>query len=214
MTLSRFLRDYLYIPLGGNRKGPARRYVNLIATMLLGGLWHGAGWTFVIWGALHGIYLIVDHAVCALGRALGIAWRAWMRPFTQGATLLAVVVGWVFFRATSLDGALRVLQAMGRFDAAPGDAVAREYPNALLALAGSDWAWVAALLALALFAPNSQQIIGWAEERWKGRVTAEGQASWRLAPLAFTGFATTLLLFLVSISGMRHGLSPFIYFNF
>ena len=54
MTLSRFLRDYLYIPLGGNRHGPARRYVNLMLTMLLGGLWHGAGWTFVVWGALHG----------------------------------------------------------------------------------------------------------------------------------------------------------------
>ena len=61
MTLSRFLRDYLYIPLGGNRHGPARRYVNLIVTMLLGGLWHGAGWTFVLWGALHGVYLVVNH---------------------------------------------------------------------------------------------------------------------------------------------------------
>jgi len=63
MTLSRFLRDYLYFPLGGNRKGPARRYINLLTTMLHGGLWHGAGWTFVVWGGLHGIYLVVNHAV-------------------------------------------------------------------------------------------------------------------------------------------------------
>jgi D-alanyl-lipoteichoic acid acyltransferase DltB (MBOAT superfamily) len=62
MTLSRFLRDYLYLPLGGNRKGKVRRYANLMVTMLLGGLWHGAGWTFVIWGGLHGFYLIVNHA--------------------------------------------------------------------------------------------------------------------------------------------------------
>src|SRR6202035_3805435 len=61
MTLSRFLRDYLYIPLGGNRRGERRRYVNLMLTMLLGGLWHGAGWTFVAWGVLHGFYLIVNH---------------------------------------------------------------------------------------------------------------------------------------------------------
>src|SRR6516225_3390946 len=61
ITLSRFLRDYLYIPLGGNRFGVGRRYINLMLTMLLGGLWHGAGWTFLIWGGLHGLYLVVNH---------------------------------------------------------------------------------------------------------------------------------------------------------
>src|SRR5690606_424877 len=75
MTLSRFLRDYLYIPLGGNRRGPARRYVNLLVTMLLGGLWHGAGWTFVAWGALHGVYLVVNHAWIALRARLGFGRR-------------------------------------------------------------------------------------------------------------------------------------------
>jgi len=62
MTLSKFLRDYLYVPLGGNRNGSARRYFNLMVTMLLGGLWHGAGWTFVFWGGLHGLYLVLNHA--------------------------------------------------------------------------------------------------------------------------------------------------------
>ena len=70
MTLSRFLRDYVYIPLGGNRRGPVRRYANLMATMLIGGLWHGAGWTFVIWGALHGLYLMANHAWNAAGGRL------------------------------------------------------------------------------------------------------------------------------------------------
>src|SRR5947209_19158238 len=62
MTLSRFLRDYVYIPLGGNRHGPLRRYINLMATMTLGGFWHGAGWTFILWGTLRGVYLLVAHA--------------------------------------------------------------------------------------------------------------------------------------------------------
>ncbi len=72
ITLSSFLRDYLYIQLGGNRKGPARRYLNLFLTMLLGGLWHGAGWTFVVWGALHGFYLVVNHAFAALRGGAGL----------------------------------------------------------------------------------------------------------------------------------------------
>ncbi|HET7832180.1 MAG TPA: MBOAT family O-acyltransferase, partial [Gallionella sp.] len=71
MTLSRFLRDYLYSPLGGNRRGKVRRYLNLWLVMLLGGLWHGAGWTFVIWGGLHGIYLVITHAWQSLRRMVG-----------------------------------------------------------------------------------------------------------------------------------------------
>ena len=105
MTLSRFLRDYLYIPLGGNQKGLARRYVNLIATMLLGGLWHGAAWTFVIWGGLHGLYLCVNHAWqrfgIALPRAVGIS-----------ITFVAVTIAWIFFRADTVAHAVVMLQSM------------------------------------------------------------------------------------------------------
>jgi D-alanyl-lipoteichoic acid acyltransferase DltB (MBOAT superfamily) len=115
ITLSAFLRDYLYIQLGGNRKGPVRRYLNLFLTMLLGGLWHGAGWTFVVWGALHGFYLIVNHAFAALQAALG--WdprrRGRAGQLAAGAlTFLAVVVGWVYFRAPTVAGANRLLGAM------------------------------------------------------------------------------------------------------
>src|SRR6202022_4266575 len=76
ITLSRFLRNYVYIPLGGNRKGPARRYGNLLVTMGLGGLWHGAGWTFLAWGLLHGAYLVINHLWSRLGRPLPppLAW--------------------------------------------------------------------------------------------------------------------------------------------
>ncbi|GAB4556444.1 MAG: MBOAT family protein [Rhizobacter sp.] len=117
MTLSRFLRDYLYIPLGGNRRGLARQQVNLLATMLLGGLWHGAGWTFVIWGGLHGLYLVVFHAWRRLVDRFGpghqheIAARI-TAPISWLATFLAVVVAWVFFRATDLPTALSLLRGM------------------------------------------------------------------------------------------------------
>ena len=113
MTLSRFLRDYLYIPLGGSRLGTKRRYVNLMLTMLLGGLWHGAGWTFVIWGALHGFYLLVNHAWRALKQHFGWSHGGRLATLAAGAlTFLAVVVGWVFFRADSFSSAVTMLQGM------------------------------------------------------------------------------------------------------
>jgi alginate O-acetyltransferase complex protein AlgI len=109
ITLSRFLRDYLYIPLGGNRKGAARQYVNLLATMLLAGLWHGAGWTFVLWGALHGAYLAVNHLFRRIARRL-----QWHVPALAGwaATFACVNVAWVFFRADSIGRALDIVKGM------------------------------------------------------------------------------------------------------
>jgi alginate O-acetyltransferase complex protein AlgI len=115
MTLSRFLRDYLYIPLGGNRHGTARRYANLMATMLLGGLWHGAGWTFVFWGGLHGTYLLVNHLWHALKRRAGRPAEGSgivSRCSGQMLTLLCVIVGWVFFRADSFSTAVSMLHGM------------------------------------------------------------------------------------------------------
>jgi len=109
MTLSQFLKDYLYIPMGGNRYGNTRRYLNLMATMLLGGLWHGANWTFVAWGGLHGAYLMINHAwqrICPCtssrtGKALSV-----------GLTFLATVVAWVFFRADNFSAAISILKGM------------------------------------------------------------------------------------------------------
>lgn len=115
MTLSRFLRDYLYIALGGNRKGQSRRYINLFITMLLGGLWHGAGWNFVIWGALHGSYLIINHAWHAVHRGLPALPRSvnWLgSKLGVAITLLAIIVGWVFFRAETYSGAMKMLAGM------------------------------------------------------------------------------------------------------
>jgi alginate O-acetyltransferase complex protein AlgI len=109
MTLSRFLKDYLYIPLGGNRKGPSRRYVNLMITMVLGGLWHGAAWTFVLWGGLHGLFLCINHGWASLSRKLGFSTpkvAAWL------ITFVSVILAWVFFRAPTLDRAITITKGM------------------------------------------------------------------------------------------------------
>jgi len=176
MTLSRFLRDYLYIGLGGNRRGPVRRYVNLLVTMVLGGFWHGANWTFLIWGLLHGIYLMLNHGFNALrGR--------WLPPprvpgalarFAGWAvTFAAVVVGWVFFRAKDVPTALHLLAGMsGRHGAELPAPLAAMKPFAHLMgaigvrftdISGSHFvamaAWVASLGAIALALPNTQQIM-------------------------------------------------------
>ncbi len=117
ITLSNFLRDYLYIPLGGSRRGEVRRYSNLLTTMLLGGLWHGAGWTYVIWGGLHGVYLSINH----WWRKLNIPMPkilAWV------ITFVAVIVSWVLFRAQNIQDALDILQTMAGLNGVviPGEA--------------------------------------------------------------------------------------------
>jgi len=112
ISLSTWLRDYLYIPLGGNRKGPVRTYINLMLTMLIGGLWHGASWTFVIWGGLHGLYLAIERR-CQ--KAFGhLAWlKAGLMPLLLGLlTYLLVNITWVFFRAQSFPQAFGLVQSM------------------------------------------------------------------------------------------------------
>lgn len=177
MTLSRFLRDYLYIPLGGGRKGPFRRQANLMTTMLLGGLWHGASWNFVLWGGLHGIYLVINHGWRSLrerlaGSASPPGWGE--RLLGWGLTFFAVVVAWVFFRATTMAGALNMLQGMLGMQ---GFALPAAFVPALgsnveaLRNLGVDfylgggrqfvfgWGWTLALLSVALFLPNTQQLM-------------------------------------------------------
>jgi len=115
ITLSRFLRDYLYIPLGGNRSGVMGVKGNLVTTMLLGGLWHGAGWNFVIWGGLHGTFLIINHAWSS-SRSSQIAQTVFgtmiYSMLCWALTMVCVVVAWVFFRAESFAGAFLMLEAM------------------------------------------------------------------------------------------------------
>ncbi|NJM20799.1 MAG: MBOAT family protein [Richelia sp. RM2_1_2] len=119
ITLSNFLRDYLYIPLGGSRKGEFWRNFNLLTTMLLGGLWHGAGWTFIFWGGLHGTYLIINHQWRSLRKRLGhdLKNTNWLdKGCGWLLTFVAVVIGWVFFRAESMDAALVIVKGMFGFN--------------------------------------------------------------------------------------------------
>lgn len=106
ISLTNFFRDYLYIPMGGNRKGPVRTYVNLLLVFFVTGLWHGASWNFVVWGMLHGTFMLVERA--GMGARLDRA----PRPLAQAYTLLVVLTTWVFFRIEDITGAWRYLQVM------------------------------------------------------------------------------------------------------
>ena len=119
ITLSRFLRDYVYFSLGGNKKGAPRRYLNLFITMVLGGVWHGAGWTFVVWGILHGVYLMINHAWRKIrystflnNNDVGI----FEIVITRVITLLAIIIGWVYFRADTVTGANNILLTMSGYN--------------------------------------------------------------------------------------------------
>ncbi|QJE97668.1 MBOAT family O-acyltransferase [Luteolibacter luteus] len=153
ITLSRFLRDYLYIPLGGNRKGPGRRYINLFITMLLGGLWHGAGWTFIVWGALHGGLLCLNHAWFAFRKKMSLPKIP--TPVAIGMTFFAVLIGWVFFRAHDFHAAKTMLASMFGFNGWTGWP-----PDSMMAVKG-DRALkpIIAGLVLCWFFPNTQQFM-------------------------------------------------------
>ena len=196
MTLSQFLRDYLYIPLGGNRRGRALRYVNLMITMLLGGLWHGAAWTFVAWGALHGAYLCVNHAFNALVPTIPSALARPVRIAGAVLTFLAVVVAWVFFRAVSVEWALRVLHAM----ADPSNIVFGLEEIAAMVL-------IAIYAALVWLAPNTQAIMGYDHGN---RRVGETLLAGRLRPLILYGASLVLAFGILGIQSH----SEFIYFRF
>ena len=201
MTLSRFLRNYLYIPLGGNRRGRARRYFNLLATMALGGLWHGANWTFVIWGTLHGIYLVINHAVSALAEwsgwpCNGLGWRV----SGQAATFLAVVFAWVFFRAESVGSAIAMVRAMAGLN---GKGLSPP-PISL----GAPASFVGMLLLIVFLAPNTQQIM--ARFRPQLDEVAPARLSWE--PDVRSAIAVSIMAAVALTMMIRE--SPFLYFRF
>jgi D-alanyl-lipoteichoic acid acyltransferase DltB (MBOAT superfamily) len=196
MTLSQFLRDYLYIPLGGNRHGRTLRYVNLMITMLLGGLWHGAAWTFVAWGALHGVYLCINHAWNNYGPAVAPRFARLANIAAFILTFLSVVVAWVFFRADSLPSALSVLSKMA--------------DPTQIALGRGEMAYalfIMAYAAIAWFAPNTQTIMGYDH---KNRTVGQGLDAWQKRP-AFL-YATAAVLAFGILGIQQH--SEFIYFRF
>jgi len=196
MTLSQFLRDYLYIPLGGNRHGRVLRYVNLMITMLLGGLWHGAAWTFVAWGALHGVYLCINHAWGNYGPKAPPRFARLADVAGVILTFLAVVIAWVFFRAPDMATALSVLSKM----VDPSN-VAFGRVEIVYTL------FVAIYAALAWFAPNTQEIMGYDH---KNRTVGENLRAQRMKPLFLYATAAVLAFGILGIQ--QH--SEFIYFRF
>ncbi|WMT75337.1 MBOAT family protein [Bradyrhizobium sp. Ash2021] len=196
MTLSQFLRDYLYIPLGGNRHGRILRYVNLMITMLLGGLWHGAAWTFVAWGALHGAYLCINHAWNNYGPDVAPRFVRLADIAALILTFLSVVVAWVFFRADSIDTALYVLSKMA-------DPTHIAFGKGEMAYA----LFVAIYAMVAWFASNTQEIMGYDHAN---RTVAEKLRGLRLRPLFLYATAAVLAFGILGIQ--QH--SEFIYFRF
>jgi D-alanyl-lipoteichoic acid acyltransferase DltB (MBOAT superfamily) len=196
MTLSQFLRDYLYISLGGNRHGRVLRYVNLMITMLLGGLWHGAAWTFVVWGALHGAYLCINHAWNNFAPAVPPRLAPLANIGALLLTFLSVVVAWVFFRADTIESALYVLSRMAD-------------PTHIALGRGeiANFGFIVIYAALVWFAPNTQDIMGYDH---KNRVVGEKLGSWRLRPLFLYATAAVLAFGILGIQ--QH--SEFIYFRF
>lgn len=199
MTLSAFLRDYVYIPLGGNRGGEFFRLRNIFLTMLIGGIWHGAAWTFVIWGAIHASLITANHAarlwLPQLDRMQGPVAGA----LKQAALLAAIMIAWVFFRADGLNAAKMVI---GGLIEPAGFYAPDPYVLALMTFAAS----------LALFAPNALEVAGYVEALDKPfpRETAPGARSLRPTPIA--AGATAIML----AAGLAVAWRPavFIYFNF
>jgi len=225
ITLSRFLRDYLYITMGGSRKGAYRRYVNLFVTMLIGGIWHGAGWTFIIWGGLHGVYLIINHS-----------WRhtrVYILKWAPSASLIevllstivtfvAVTIAWVYFRAESLADANSLLSTMFggngislpmsfikyselvNFNSAVSFFSFNGVYGDLIYQLESSLSWIIIAGLFVFLTPNSIQILQYIETKKLSKSNA-------LPSYALTILVATIFAFVLS-NLMK--VSDFLYFNF
>lgn len=236
MTLSRFLRDYVYIPLGGNRKGPARRYVNLMLTMLIGGLWHGAAWTFVMWGALHGALLTLNHLWRDALKRFGCAkfFQAGIWPWVcHVLTFVCVIAAWVIFRSQDPAAAGRMFAAMTDWSNIILPFTLQKYvqsvPGLYGALTGAGFTFgdlpyfknqvqglaLAALFVIIMVAPNTAQIMQRYAPVLKQDVMpdADRAPKWmRWRPT--TAWACVMgLIFVYSILSLSRT-TEFLYFNF
>ncbi len=228
ITLTRFLREYVYFPLGGNRKGKGRQAFNGVATMFLSGLWHGAGLTFIVWGLLHGFYLIVAHTWSRVCVSLG--WKGegwWAKAGAVVLTFVAVHVGWVYFRAESLAQANEIVASLFGFNgfSIPQGIVSsvREVQHA------ADWAGIAVvpnaadfghgyalvqillLIIICWTLPNSQQLLTLYRPTLE-RVRPQGRCVLKLNLL--TGALAGIFFFLVIRHYFLAPANTFIYFDF
>lgn len=194
ISLSTWFRDYLYIPLGGNRHGAARTYANLVAVFLLCGLWHGANWTFIVWGAFHGALLVLERQrpIAALLERMG--------GFARIYTTVAVIFGWIFFRADNLDYALRYIKELLRFSSVQNSSIYLYLTGdvacaVVVGCVAAYWPAIASRLPAAITAPS------------------DGQGFLSLRGTVLT--VSLLGLFTLSVLAAASGAyNPFIYFRF
>jgi len=200
ITLSTWFRDYLYIPLGGSRAGPVRTYANLLAVFLLCGLWHGASWTFVIWGLYHGLFLVIERI--GLGAALGRIGREYRHVYA----LAVATIGWVFFRSDTLPQALQHLRAMAGFGR--GDGIAYHvwlylHRDVALALV------IGAIASTPYLAQLGARILERGGRPYQGERKMLPAIGSSIMSIALYGI---FLLSVISIAGGNY--NPFIYFRF
>jgi alginate O-acetyltransferase complex protein AlgI len=206
ISLSAFLRDYLYIPLGGNRTGRARRYLNLFITMLLGGLWHGANWTFMLWGGLHGLYLSINHAFRHItkGWQPPSAMRLPLHVASVALTFAATTLAWIVFRSADLASARNVV---GGFFGLGHSSVVSLSPLAMATLL--------LLFGLVWFMPNSMELL-WRHDPAlpspyaSEPVTPAPRLSWKPTPWNAAAYGLLCIVSVLALSNLK----PFIYFQF
>ncbi len=225
MSLSRFLRDYLYFALGGNRYGPVARYSNLFITMFLGGLWHGAAWNFAIWGSLHGLYLMINHAWRHMLELLG--WKpqqqAWYRASAWLLCFMAVALALVIFRAPTLSTAAHIFEALllGPWDQVTESLhrpATRTGFGPIIGFAAEHWSHltveitlIAAAFALIILCPASQVLVGMTDRAESPLVNSPlYRLRWK-SSMAWALITATLLL--MTIMALGHS-TEFVYFQF
>lgn len=229
ITLTRFLRDYLYIPLGGNRNGTLRTLINLMVTMLLGGLWHGAAWTFVCWGGLHGIYLVINRLWRTLRRYTG--WSSEPsragRFFSILLTFLCVTIGWVLFRADNFAAAAQMYAGMfGQNGVVLSDGISGSlgsiaeplksagirFETGRFLFAWQEWCWLILLAVVAFAFPNVQQLM----YRFQAGLMPENlvllPGRWQWGPT--TAWAIFIGTFMVWALLAMNRVDEFLYFQF
>ena len=215
ITLSNFLRDYVYIPLGGNRGGEIFRLRNVFLTMLIGGIWHGAAWTFVIWGALHAAAITANHAARVWLPGLDAARGPAARLVKRGALLTFITISWVYFRADSLDAAHAVFAGLVTDIQEAGAQGAGAQGAGAYGIGGVDpmiWPLIAFASGLSLIAPNSLQITGYTDRLDQPFPPAKPSLPGRLALRPSAALAASVML----AGGIAVAWEPaiFIYFNF
>lgn len=217
ITLTSFFRNYVYIPMGGNRKGPHAQILFILIVFFLTGLWHGAGWAFIAWGVLHGILVAANHlwARTRIARALRSSSRSQVRhtylALSWALTMLSVMVLWVFFRADSWSTGSKIIKAMFTFSESPGRAIADLNVYIMLIPA------LFILFVICWWIPNSLEITRWVRRNSKTRPSTSVRSRSRKITDAVKQLIYPTLVgasLYLSIASIGYVKNQFLYFNF